>query len=89
MINVSGEFTINDPGFNADENSFTVQHDVLKVYAAPYSITKKNANGNFEEFQPKAVEFYNTYAKIYFGSLVLGQDDVMSYQFSIGYDEGE
>lgn len=85
MINISGEFTISDSGYNAEDNSFTIQHDTPNVVAAPYSITIKNEDGNFEEFEPKAVEFCDSYIKIYFGSFVIGENDVISYQFSVVY----
>lgn len=84
MINVSGEFTINTEGYNAEENSFTVQHNIQDVVAAPLSITKKTPENDYEEFGPKAIEFYDTYIKIYLGSLVIGAGDIISYQFSVG-----
>ena len=89
MINISGEFTINSDGYNAVDNSFTIQHDTPNIVAAPYSVTITNADGHFEEFEPKAVEFCDSYIKIYFGSFVINDTDVISYQFSIIYGEGE
>ena len=73
-------------GYNSIENSFIINHAFPDLYCAPYNFAIKKENGQYESIEVADVIYLSRAIKIYFGSLVITNNDEIVYTFSVTQD---
>ena len=77
-----GTIKTSSEGYNAEENSFTINHGIQNLYCAPCGFMIKNGS-EYESIEVGDIEYSQYRIKIYFGSLILGSSDEVGYMFSV------
>lgn len=86
MNSFKGVITKYSEGYNEYSNSFTINHSVVGIDAVPYSISKKDSEGNYEAIEVKDVVFKEGKIVIYFGSMTLSDDDRIAFVFNVLFE---
>ena len=85
---LTGIITLESFEYNAETNSFYIEHGLNNLNAIPYSITLKNSLGMYSEIVPNSVDFQESGITVNLGSLPFNSGDEISYMFNaVAIDE--
>lgn len=80
-MKLSGIITTSSPYYDSETNSFYIDHGLSNLYAMPFSIALYS-DGSYQEIVASKVEFEDSSVRVYLGSLVFGENDMISYMFN-------
>lgn len=84
---INGVIKKTNAGYNSTENSFIINHAFPDLYCAPYNFAIKKENGQYESIEVADIRYSSREIKVYFGSLVLTNNDEIVYTFSVTQDD--